>query len=133
MLWFMAGNEVKLVSKTLYVGNLPWATTDEDLAAFFSDSTEVLASRVIIDRATGRSKGFGFVEVPDEQAEQVIAAMNGKELGGREIIVNEARPLNTTSWRGAWHPFLLKNVKSWFQPAFSRLNGREKRSFVEKD
>ena len=63
----------------------------------FSDSTEVLASRVIIDRATGRSKGFGFVEVPDEQAEQVIAAMNGKELGGREIIVNEARPLNTTS------------------------------------
>ena len=93
----MAGNEVKLVSKTLYVGNLPWATTDEELAAFFSDSTEVLASRVIIDRATGRSKGFGFVEVPEDQADQVIAAMNGKELGGREIIVNEARPLNTTS------------------------------------
>lgn len=93
----MAGNEVKLVSKTLYVGNLPWATTDEDLAAFFSNATEVLASRVIIDRATGRSKGFGFVEVPEDQAEQVIAMMNGKELGGREIIVNEARPLNTTS------------------------------------
>ena len=88
---------MKLVSKTLYVGNLPWATTDEDLAAFFSNATEVLASRVIIDRATGRSKGFGFVEVPEEQAEQVIAMMNGKELGGREIIVNEARPLNTTS------------------------------------
>ncbi|NLM37368.1 MAG: RNA-binding protein [Firmicutes bacterium] len=85
------------MSKTLYVGNLPWATTDEDLAAFFSNATEVLASRVIIDRATGRSKGFGFVEVPEEQAEQVIAMMNGKELGGREIIVNEARPLNTTS------------------------------------
>lgn len=92
----MAGNEVKLVSKTLYVGNLPWATTDEDLAAFFSASTEVLASRVIIDRATGRSKGFGFVEVPEDQAEQVIAMMNGKEFGGREIIVNEARPLNQT-------------------------------------
>lgn len=88
---------MKLVSKTLYVGNLPWATTDEDLAAFFSNATEVLASRVIIDRATGRSKGFGFVEVPEDQAEQVIAMMNGKELGGREIIVNEARPLNTTS------------------------------------
>nr|WP_231133463.1 RNA-binding protein [Capillibacterium thermochitinicola] len=86
-----------MVSKTLYVGNLPWATTDEDLAAFFSNATEVLASRVIIDRATGRSKGFGFVEVPEDQAEQVIAMMNGKELGGREIIVNEARPLNTTS------------------------------------
>ena len=64
---------------------------------FFSNATEVLASRVIIDRATGRSKGFGFVEVPEESAEQVIADMNGKELGGREIIVNEAKPLNTTS------------------------------------
>ncbi len=85
------------MSKTLYVGNLPWATTDKDLAEFFSSSTEVLASRVIIDRATGRSKGFGFVEVPDEAAAQVIADMNGKELGGREIIVNEAKPLNTTS------------------------------------
>lgn len=88
---------MKLVSKTLYVGNLPWATTDKDLAELFSDSTQVLASRVIIDRATGRSKGFGFVEVPDDQADQVIAAMNGKEYGGREIIVNEARPLNSTS------------------------------------
>ena len=93
----MAGNEVKLVSKTLYVGNLPWATTDQDLADLFSGSAEVLASRVIIDRSTGRSKGFGFVEVPEDQADQVIAAMNGKELGGREIIVNEARPLDTTN------------------------------------
>ena len=93
----MAGNEGKLVSKTLYVGNLPWGTTDKDLAEFFSNSAEVLASRVIIDRATGRSKGFGFVEVPEEKVEQVIADMNGRELGGREIIVNEAKPLNTTS------------------------------------
>ena len=88
---------MKLVSKTLYVGNLPWATTDKDLADLFSGSAEVLASRVIIDRSTGRSKGFGFVEVPEDQADQVIAAMNGKELGGREIIVNEARPLDTTN------------------------------------
>ena len=64
---------------------------------FFRFDGSLGQGRVIIDRATGRSKGFGFVEVPDEQAEQVIAAMNGKELGGREIIVNEARPLNTTS------------------------------------
>ena len=85
------------MSKTLYVGNLPWATTDKDLADLFSESTEVLASRVIIDRSTGRSKGFGFVEAPEDQADQVIAAMNGKELGGREIIVNEARPLDTTN------------------------------------
>jgi len=88
---------VKLVRKTLYVGNLPWATTDKDLAELFSGTAEVLASRVIIDRATGRSKGFGFVEVPEDQAEQIIAAMNGKEYGGREIIVNEARPLNPSS------------------------------------
>lgn len=88
---------MKLVRKTLYVGNLPWATTDKDLAELFSGTAEVLASRVIIDRATGRSKGFGFVEVPEDQAEQVIAAMNGKEYGGREIIVNEARPLNPSS------------------------------------
>lgn len=86
-----------MVRKTLYVGNLPWATTDKDLAELFSGTAEVLASRVIIDRATGRSKGFGFVEVPEDQAEQVIAAMNGKEYGGREIIVNEARPLNPSS------------------------------------
>lgn len=85
------------MSKTLYVGNLPWATTDKDLADLFSGSAEVLASRVIIDRSTGRSKGFGFVEVPEDKADQVIAAMNGKELGGREIIVNEARPLDTTN------------------------------------
>ncbi len=91
----MAGNEVNLVSKTLYVGNLPWATTDKDLAEFFSDSTEVIASRVIIDRATGRSKGFGFIEIPEENIEKVISHMNGKEFGGREIIVNEAKPLNT--------------------------------------
>ena len=88
---------MKLVRKTLYVGNLPWATTDKDLAELFSGTAEVLASRVIIDRATGRSKGFGFVEVPEDQAEQIIAAMNGKEYGGREIIVNEARPLNPSS------------------------------------
>lgn len=86
-----------MVRKTLYVGNLPWATTDKDLAELFSGTAEVLASRVIIDRATGRSKGFGFVEVPEDQAEQIIAAMNGKEYGGREIIVNEARPLNPSS------------------------------------
>jgi RNA recognition motif-containing protein len=91
----MAGNEVNLLSKTLYVGNLPWATTDKDLAEFFSDSTEVIASRVITDRATGRSKGFGFIEIPEENVEKVISNMNGRELGGREIIVNEAKPLNT--------------------------------------
>ena len=96
------------MSKTLYIGNLPLGTTDKDLA-IFSPVQQVLASRVIIDRATGRSKGFGFVEVPEESAEQVIAHMNGKELGGREIIVNEAKPLDTTVRKqgAGLHPVFL--------------------------
>lgn len=91
-LWAGMEREVKRVSKTLYVGNLPWATTRQDLADFFSNAVPVLAVRVIVDRETGRSRGFGFIEVEDEDAERAIEAMNGRNLGGREIIVNEARP-----------------------------------------
>jgi RNA recognition motif-containing protein len=75
----------------LYVGNLPWATKAEDLANVFASHGEVLSSRVITDRETGRSRGFGFVEVKDEDAEAMVAAMNGTELEGRVITVNEAR------------------------------------------
>jgi len=75
----------------LYVGNLPWSTKAEDLTDAFSVHGEVLSSRVISDRETGRSRGFGFVEVRDEDAETMIAAMNGTDLGGRIITVNEAR------------------------------------------
>ncbi|RJQ32952.1 MAG: RNA-binding protein [Peptococcaceae bacterium] len=77
--------------RTLYVGNLPWTTKPEDLAEAFSAHGEVLSSRVITDRETGRSRGFGFVEVRDEDAESMIASMNGTELNGRVITVNEAR------------------------------------------
>ncbi|MEW6446869.1 MAG: RNA-binding protein [Bacillota bacterium] len=79
------------MARTLYVGNLPWATRAEDLAAAFAAYGEVLSSRIISDRQTGRSRGFGFVEVRDEDAEAMIAALNGSELGGRVIVVNEAR------------------------------------------
>jgi len=79
------------LTRTLYVGNLPWATKAEELANAFSEHGEVLGSRVITDRETGRSRGFGFVEVGDEDAEAMIAAMNGTELDGRVITVNEAR------------------------------------------
>lgn len=79
------------MSKTLYVGNLPWTTTNEDLAEFFSGEASILGARVIIDRLTGRSRGFGFVEVGEKDAERVIESMNGKNLGGREIVVNEAK------------------------------------------
>ncbi|WP_066636405.1 RNA recognition motif domain-containing protein [Desulfolucanica intricata] len=79
------------MARTLYVGNLPWATKAEDLETAFSQHGEVLSSRVITDRETGRSRGFGFVEVNDEDADTMIAAMNGTELGGRVITVNEAK------------------------------------------
>ncbi|MEW6227004.1 MAG: RNA-binding protein [Bacillota bacterium] len=80
------------MTKTLYVGNLPWSVTDEELGEAFRTVAEVKSTRVITDRETGRSRGFGFVEIDDEDVERVVAAMNGMEIHGRQIIVNEARP-----------------------------------------
>jgi RNA recognition motif-containing protein len=79
------------VVKTLYVGNLAWGTSDEDLASYFEAHTAVISARVIKDGETGRSRGFGFVEVEDNDAPKVIKEMNGFQLGGRSLIVNEAR------------------------------------------
>ncbi|MFA7468214.1 MAG: RNA-binding protein [Desulfotomaculaceae bacterium] len=79
------------MARTLYVGNLPWGTNAEDLAGAFSRFGEVLDSRIITDRQTGRSRGFGFVEVKDEDADGMIEGMNGTELDGRVITVNEAQ------------------------------------------
>jgi len=78
--------------KTLYVGNLPWSTTDDELTRAFSQLVDVKSCRIIVDRQTGRSRGFGFVEVDDADAEKAIEAFNGSMLGGRRIVVNEARP-----------------------------------------
>lgn len=80
------------MTKTLYVGNLPWSVTDEELGEAFRTVAEVKSTRVITDRETGRSRGFGFVEIDDEDVERVVATMNGMEIHGRQIIVNEARP-----------------------------------------
>ena len=79
------------MTKKLYVGNLAFATTSDDLRDAFSEFGTVSSATVITDRETGRSRGFGFVEMEDG-AEQAIEAMNGKELGGRTLNVNEARP-----------------------------------------
>ena len=79
------------MTKKLYVGNLAFATTSDDLRDAFSEYGAVTSATVITDRETGRSRGFGFVEM-DSGAEQAIEAMNGKELGGRTLNVNEARP-----------------------------------------
>ncbi|MGI6604635.1 MAG: RNA-binding protein [Firmicutes bacterium] len=79
--------------KTIYVGNLPWATTESELASVFAEKTgvEIQASRIITDRETGRSRGFGFVEVNDDDLGKVLEAMQGVQVGGRELVVNEAR------------------------------------------
>ena len=77
----------------IYVGNLAYATTDEGLKSAFAQFGEVTAARVVTDRMTNRSKGFGFVTMPDAaQAQAAIDAMNGKELDGRTVRVNESQP-----------------------------------------
>jgi RNA recognition motif-containing protein len=77
----------------LYVGNLPYSTTDADLSAMFTEYGTVVSASVITDRDSGRSKGFGFVEIEEEdKAKAAIEALNGKESGGRNLVVNEARP-----------------------------------------
>jgi RNA recognition motif-containing protein len=80
------------MAKTLYFGNLPWAVTNEDLTNAVSQYCEVISARIATDRETGRSRGFGFVEVPEEAAQAVIDALNGAEWGGRTLTVNEAKP-----------------------------------------
>lgn len=77
----------------IYVGNLAYATTDDGLKAAFAAFGEVTAVRVVTDRMTGRSKGFGFVTMPDAtQAQAAIDALNGHELDGRTVRVNESQP-----------------------------------------
>jgi RNA recognition motif-containing protein len=74
----------------LFVGNLPWSVGDAELEAVFSDLGEVASARVITDRDTGRSRGFGFVEMEVEDVAAVITATNGREIDGRPLRVNEA-------------------------------------------
>jgi RNA recognition motif-containing protein len=78
--------------KSIFVGNLPWSVTDTDLEAKFSEFGAVSSARVISDKFTNRSKGFGFVDMDDEAAQKAIAAMSGYKWGEREITCNEARP-----------------------------------------
>jgi len=78
----------------LYVGNLPYTVRDEDLQQSFGQFGAVTSAKVMMERDTGRSKGFGFVEMAnDAQAQAAISGMNGQPLGGRSITVNEARPM----------------------------------------
>jgi cold-inducible RNA-binding protein len=82
------------MSKKIYVGNLPFTATQESLTETFSQYGEVSTSKIIVDRDTGRSKGFGFVEMTSsDEADQAISQLNGSDMGGRSLTVNEARPM----------------------------------------
>ncbi len=82
------------MAKKLYVGGLPYKTTNDELSAHFSAAGQVSSATIIMDKMTGRSKGFGFVEFEnDADAENAISMFNGKDFGGRNLTVNEARPM----------------------------------------
>ncbi len=82
-----------MMGKRLYVGNLPYAVNDERLLEIFSEVGTVSSAQVILDRNSGRSKGFGFVEMAnDDEAQAAVDRLNQQEIDGRKIIVNEARP-----------------------------------------
>ena len=82
------------MGKKLYVGNLPYSMTDDRLSELFSAHGTVASAKVIMDRDSGRSKGFGFVEMgTDQEAEAAISQLNGQQIDGRALTVNEAKPM----------------------------------------
>jgi RNA recognition motif-containing protein len=84
----------------IYVGNLPYSVTNDELAQLFAPYGEVGDVNVVMDRDSGRSKGFGFVDMADDAARQAIAALNGQPMGDRTLTVNEARPREDRPRRG---------------------------------
>jgi hypothetical protein len=87
----------------LYVGNLPYSVRDSDLEQAFGQFGAVTSAKVMMERETGRSKGFGFVEMgSDAEAQAAITGMNGQSLGGRSIVVNEARPMESRPRSGGF-------------------------------
>jgi RNA recognition motif-containing protein len=89
------------VGTKLYVGSLPYSTTEQQLSELFSAHGTVTSAKVITDRYTGQSRGFGFVEMSTgEEAQKAIAALNGAALGGRTLVVNEARPQEKRPYGG---------------------------------
>jgi RNA recognition motif-containing protein len=89
------------MAKKLYVGNLPYSVSDSDLQQMFEPHGTVQSAQVIMDRDTGRSKGFGFVEMASDSEDQAaISALNGQDKDGRALVVNEARPKTEGGGRG---------------------------------
>jgi RNA recognition motif-containing protein len=91
------------MNKKLFVGGLPFATTSDELKTHFSAAGNVVSAQVITDKFSGRSKGFGFVEMAsDEEAQKAIEMFNGSDFGGRSLAVNEARPKTEGGSRGGF-------------------------------
>jgi RNA recognition motif-containing protein len=89
------------MAKKLYVGNLSWGSTADSLKATFAQVGPVLSSTIITDKMTGKSRGFGFVEMEDADADKAVDMFNGKEVDGRTLTVNEARPMAERPQGGA--------------------------------
>jgi RNA recognition motif-containing protein len=81
---------LECIVKKIYVGNLPWSSTEQDIREFFEQFGAVHSVAIITDRETGRSRGFGFVEMDDSNAQTAIEKLNGRSMGGRSLTVNEA-------------------------------------------
>ena len=87
--------------KSIFVGNLPWSATDAELSAKFSEHGNVISARIVTDKFTGKSRGFGFVDMEDSDAQKAITAMSGQKWGDRELTVNEAKPKSDRPRDGA--------------------------------
>ncbi|MBI5699030.1 RNA-binding protein [Candidatus Saganbacteria bacterium] len=90
--------------KSIFVGNLPWSATDEELKSKFSEFGNVISARIMMDKMTNKSRGFGFVDMEDGDMEKAIAGMSGQKWGDRELTVNEAKP-RTDSREGGRREF----------------------------
>jgi cold-inducible RNA-binding protein len=101
------------MGKKLYVGNLPFIATDQDLGEIFTQAGQVVSAKVILDRDSGRSKGFGFVEMNSEvDAEKAISQLNGAQFSGRALTVNEARPMAPQEGGSSDHGGMNRNERN---------------------
>ena len=91
--------------KSIFVGNLPWSATDSELTEKFSQFGNVVSARIVNDRETGKSRGFGFVDMDDADASKAIAGMNGYKWGERELTVNEGKPKSDRPSNGGGRSF----------------------------
>ena len=90
------------MNKRIYVGNLPYTANEDELRELFSQYGEVVSVSLVTDRETGRPRGFGFVEMPADDADEAIGALDGKDMGGRALRINEARPREPRRNSGGW-------------------------------